>query len=1063
MSAIIEAALSRSRTVLAMLLLLLLAGLYAYSTIPKESDPDINIPIIYASATYEGISPEDAERLLVRPLETELRSIEGVKEMRANAYQGGANVTLEFEAGFDADKALQDVRTKVDLARPDLPAEADEPTVNEVNFSLFPVVVVTLSGDLPERTLLRLARDLQDRLQALPQVLRADIAGDRDELVEVVIDPLVAESYGLDAAELIRFFTRSNRLVAAGNLDTGQGRFPIKVPGLFEDVRDIWDMPVKVDGDAVVRVRDIAEIRRTFKDPETFARLGGERAIGLEVVKRSGENIIDTIERVKAVVEAERAFWPEVVEVTYSQDRSTDIRTMLSDLQNNVISAVLLVMIVCIGALGLRSGLLVGVAIPGSFLTGILIVYLMGLTINVVVLFSLILAVGMLVDGAIIVTEFADRKMSEGLDRRTAYALASKRMAWPIIASTMTTLAAFLPLLFWPGVVGEFMKFLPITLIATLSASLAMALIFLPTLGAFFGRPGAADPRTMKALAASEGGDLRKLGGPVGGYVRVLDAALRHPLKILAATIALLFGVQAYYATHGNGFEFFPEIEPNTALVLVHARGNLSTYEKDALVREVEERVLELNEFDSVYTRVGKSQEGGGFGEDLAEDVIGQITVEFRDWTERRTADVILADIRERTAGIAGIGIETRKQEGGPPVGKPVALELTSRDPAALPAAFGHVRRGMEEIGGLIDFEDNLPLPGIEWKLEVDRAQAAKFGLDVSTVGDAVRLVTNGLQLGSYRPGDSKDEIDIVARYPMDWRSLDRLDDLRIRTAQGVVPVSNFVRRTAVEQVGTLERIGGQRVLKIAADVPPGTLADDKIREMRAWLEANPPPQGVRVEFGGQDEEQQESQAFLGNAFLVALFLIAVILLTQFNSFYSTVLILTAIVMSTIGVMLGLIATGQPFGIVMTGIGVIALAGIVVNNNIVLIDTYDHLKKQFPSAREAILRTGAQRLRPVMLTTVTTMLGLVPMALQVNIDFVTRQVSVGAPSTQWWTSLATAIVFGLGFSTMLTLVFTPCALMARADVADWRRRRREARAGRIASQDREERFSEAAE
>ncbi|HSK39841.1 MAG TPA: efflux RND transporter permease subunit, partial [Arenibaculum sp.] len=718
MNAIINAALSRSRMVLTSLLLLLAAGVFAYVDIPKESDPDINIPIIYTSVHYEGISPEDAERLLIRPIEKEVRSIEGVKEMRATAYQGGANVILEFEAGFDADQALDDVRTQVDLARPELPAEADEPVVSEVNLSLFPVVVVTLSGDVPERTLLRLARDLQDRIQALGPVLEADIAGDREELVEVVIDPLVADSYGIDANQLVQFFARSNRLVAAGNLDTGSGRFAIKVPGLIEDVRDIWDMPVKVDGDAIVRVRDISEIRRTFKDAETFARVDGERAVALEVVKRTGENIIDTIEQVRRAVEAERRFWPAEVQVTYSQDRSTDIRTMLLDLQNNVISAILLVMVVCIGALGIRSGLLVGIAIPGSFLTGILVVYLLGLTINVVVLFSLILAVGMLVDGAIVVTEFADRKMAEGLNRRTAYGLASKRMAWPIIASTLTTLAAFLPLLFWPGVVGEFMKFLPITLLATLTASLLMALIFLPTLGAYFGGPGAATPETMKAIAGGEDGNLRELRGPVGLYVRILDMALRHPLKVVLATFAVLIGVQTYYATHGNGFEFFPDIEPDSALVLVHARGNLSTLEKDALVREVEDRILELDEFDSVYTRVGRL-EGGGMGQDQAEDVVGQITMEFRDWTERRPADVILADIRERTASLAGIEVETRKQEGGPPTGKPVAVELTTREPALLPEAVAHVRRGMREIGGLVDIEDNRPLPGIEWKLDV--------------------------------------------------------------------------------------------------------------------------------------------------------------------------------------------------------------------------------------------------------------------------------------------------------------------------------------------------------
>lgn len=1047
MNALIDAALSRSRTVLATLVLLLIAGAVAYMEIPKESDPDINIPIIYVSLSYDGISPEDAERLLVRPIEQEVRTIEGIKELRATAYQGGANVILEFEAGFDADQAMDDVRERVDLAKPDLPAGTDEPTVNEVNLSLFPVIVVTLSGDVPERTLLRLARDLQDRIQAIDSVLEAEIAGDREELVEVVIDPMLVESYGLDAGDLIQFFDRSNRLVAAGNIDTGQGRFAVKVPGLLENVRDILDMPLKVNGDAVVRVRDVAEVHRTFKDPESFARVDGERAVALEVSKRTGENIIDTIERVRNVVEAERAFWPKEVHVTFNQDRSEDIRTMLADLQNNVISAVLLVMIVCVGALGLRSAGLVGVAIPGSFLTGMLVLAIMGLTVNVVVLFGLILAVGMLVDGAIVVTEFADRKMTEGVARREAYAMAAKRMAWPIIASTATTLAAFMPLLFWPGVVGEFMKFLPITLLATLAASLAMALIFIPTLGAYFGKPGAADPETMKALAASEGGDLRDLRGFTGGYVRLLDRALRHPGKIVLGAVALLIGVQAYYATHGNGVEFFPEIEPEQALVLVHARGNLSVYEKDALVREVEDRVLDLkDELHSVYTRTAGQNNGG---QDVAEDVIGQISLELEDWDKRRPADEILADIRARTADLAGIRIETRKQEGGPPTGKAVQLELSSRFPELLPQAAAHVRRGLDEIGGFVDAEDSRPLPGIEWQLAVDRAQAAKFGVDVTTIGNAIRLVTNGMQLGTYRPDDSDDEIDIVARYPLEFRSIEQLDQIRVTTAEGSIPITNFVERAPKESIGQIDRVGGIRVMTVQADVPPGVLADDKVREVRAWLADNPLDPRIALAFKGADEEQAESGAFLVRAFGVALFIMAIILVTQFNSFYSAFLILTAVVMSTIGVIIGLIITGQPFGIVMTGVGVIALAGIVVNNNIVLIDTFDRIREGGATARDAILRTGAQRLRPVMLTTVTTILGLVPMALQTNIDFFNRSVSVGAPSTQWWTGLSTAIVFGLTFSTLLTLVFTPCALMVRANLREWKDERRAARLKRL--------------
>jgi multidrug efflux pump len=1030
MNALIDAAISHSRTVLATLMLILIAGAVAYWQIPKEADPDINIPIIYVSIAHKGISPEDAERLLVRPLEQELRTVEGVEEMRSTAYQGGAYVILEFDAGFDADKALADVRDKVDDAGPELPEDSDEPTVNEVNTAMFPAILVTLSGEVPERTLRRVARDLEDKIEAITSVLEAKIAGDRDEQVEIVIDPLLAESYRLSGQDIIASVRRSNLLVAAGSVDTGHGRFAVKVPGLFETIDDVLDMPVRVSGDAVVTVRDIAVVRRGFKDPESFSRLNGRPAITLEVSKRSGENIIATIQQVRAVVEAEREAWPPAVKVTYSQDRSTYIQNMLTDLQNSVISAVLLVMIVVVAALGLRSAGLVGVAVPGSFLTAILFLATVGLTINIVVLFSLILAVGMLVDGAIVVVEYADREMSEGHDRREAYARAAKRMAWPIIASTATTLAAFFPLLFWPGVVGEFMKFLPITLLATLSASLAMALVFVPTLGAQIGRPGGVvDVAAMGGPQAGETSGLSGLRGMTGAYIQVLGVALKHPAKVLLGAVVLLVAVQWFYAAHGNGVEFFPEIEPERAALQIRARGNLSVEEQDALVAEAEERVLaigaERGEFRSVYTRSG---------------IVGTIQIEFVAWDQRRPAKAILKDILHRTKPIAGIIIEAREEEAGPSAGKPIQLELSARDLKLLAPAVAKVLGGLRRVGGLKNIEDSRPLRGIEWEIQVDRAQAAKYGADVSAVGSAVQMVTNGLVISEYRPDDSVDEIDIVARFPVAYRTIEQLDQIRLQSEQGLVPITNFVSRVPQPKVGTINRTDFRRVMTVKADVEDGILTNDKVREIRDWLVTADLDPGVAILFKGEDKEQKEAEVFLLRAFSIALFAMAIILVTQFNRFYSALLILSAVIMSTIGVMIGLLIIGQPFGIVMSGVGVIALAGIVVNNNIVLIDTFDRLKVTIVDAREAILRTGAQRLRPVLLTTITTILGLMPMVLGVNINFMTREVAAGAPSSQWWTQLSSAIVFGLGFATVLTLVVTPCALMVRANVQAWRQR-----------------------
>ena len=1110
---IIDAAVSRSRTTVAALALILVTGFAAYVQIPKEADPDVSIPIVYVNLNHDGIGPEDAERLLARPMEIELRSIEGLKQLTSAAYQGGAYLLLEFDAGFDADQALIDVRELVDKVKPELPEDTDEPNVVEINLSEFPVIVVTLGGDVPERTLLGIARGLEDRLEAIPSVLEAEIGGDRKEVVEIVIDPMLMESYGVDAGEVLRSVARSNTLIAAGQLDTGRGRFAVKVPGLFESVRDVLDMPIKVSGDSAITVKDVAAVRRTLKDRVTVARVNGKPALTLEVSKRSGENIIETTNAVRRAVEAERTHWPAGVEVLFSQDRSGDIRTMLNDLQNNVTSAILLVMVIVVAALGLRSGFLVGLAIPGSFLAGILVLATLGLTVNIVVLFSLILAVGMLVDGAIVVTEYADRKLREGELPRNAYVLAARRMSWPIVASTATTLAAFAPLLFWPGIVGEFMKYLPITLLATLSASLLMALVFLPVLGTnlapitggfltagatlaggalagglvfqgfglwiasapgplaaaaavaaglagawggllagrrlrawsdrnFLRTPGGARRpdgggragrgRSLgRALRAESGVDPMQLPGLTGTYVRGLARALRVPGRILAAAGAALVLAWTAYTQLGKGVEFFPDVEPDQAKVLVHARGNLSVAEKAELVGEVEAEVLaihrERREFNTIYMVAGNLNNRG----DDAEDVVGTLSLEFSDWQSRRKASEILAEIRERTRHLAGILVETRFERAGPPVGKPVALQLTSRYPEVLETEAARAAALFRRLEGLKDVEDGRPIPGIEWEIEVDRAQAAKFGLDVATIGQFVQLVTRGLKISDYRPDDSDEEVDLVVRYPERYRTIDELDRIRIPTASGSVPIGNFVERRARPRTGTLRRVDAMREITVRADVLPGVLADDKVREIEGWIASEGLDPRVEWTFRGEDEEQQQAREFLTRAFGVALFVMALILVTQFNRFYSALLILSAVVLSTVGVLIGLLVTRQPFGIVMSGIGVIALAGIVVNNNIVLIDTFDRLRRTVSDPVQAILRTGAQRLRPVVLTTITTICGLMPMVLQVNIDLFSREITTGAPSTQWWTQLATAVAFGLAFATVLTLVVTPCALMVR--------------------------------
>lgn len=1040
---IIDAAFSRHRTMIMLLAFLVISGIVAYISIPKESEPDVPIPIIFVSMNHDGISPDDAERLLVKPMEKELQSISGIKQMSATAAEGYASVLLEFDAGFDGDQALADVRERVDAAKSQLPASTDEPTVNEVNVALFPVLNISLSGALPERALISIARELKDKIEALPGVLEADIAGEREEMLEIIVKPQVLETYEITFDSLFSLIGNNNLLVAAGAIDTGAGRMVLKVPGVVENIEDILDLPVKVTDDAVVTFGDVASIRRTYKDPTSFARLNGQSTLVLEISKRLGANIIDTIEAVRAVIEEEKSRLPGNLIIGFHQDKSEETRIMLTDLQNNVISGVVLVIIVIMATLGVRSSLLVGLAIPGSFLTGILVINAMGHTMNVVVLFSLILVVGMLVDGAIIVSEQADRNLRAGLDPATAYANASKRMAWPVIASTFTTLAVFFPLLFWPGLIGQFMRYMPITVISCLLASLAMALLFMPVIGKLITRHYAdanivstadnhfnAEKHTPEHLSRHANGLKKK-------YLLILQTLLLHPAKTLIGVLIFTIASYVLYGVFGKGVEFFPGVEPESMALQVRARGDLSIHEQDAILQQVEQRLFDKDEIESVYTRTGADNRNSG-----GADVIGTIQIEFIDWDKRRTAAEITNQLRSEIADIAGIRLEFLANEGGPDGGsKPINIQVSA--PAReLDETVDNLRNLMVEQAAFIDIGDNRALPGIEWRISVDREIAARYGADVAMIGNAVQLVTNGIRLAGYRPDDATDELDIRVRYPLLQRNLDEIGNIRLPTQRGMIPITNFVSLDPVPKTGVIERIGGKRVVTIEADVAEGKLVDTELKKLQSTLQSMAPDPQTSIEFKGEAEEQRETMVFLVSAFISAIFLMTLILVTQFNSLYQAMLVLSAIVFSTSGVLIGLMVTGQTFGIVMVGIGIIALAGIVVNNNIVLIDTYNGYRAQGAPAFEAAMLTGSVRARPVFLTAITTILGLLPMVFAMSINLLERTLSFGAPSTQWWTQLSSAIAGGLAFTTLLTLFLTPCLLVMGAKgskkLQEWR-------------------------
>ncbi len=1182
MTGIVDWAARRARMVLAFIVLSLLAGGLAYVGLPKEGEPDIEIPALFVSVVFPGISAEDSEKLLVKVMETELSDLDGLKDMTGTAAEGYAGVALEFEFGWDKTRVMADVRDAMSAAEAKFPEGADKYSLNEINFSEFPILIVNLTGNVPERTMARVAKDLQDRLEGLEPVLEAGIAGDRDELVEVVIDPLRLEAYNVTAGELINTVRNNNLLVAAGELRSDRGSFAVKIPSSFEGTRDIYRLPIKTNGDRVVTLGDVAQINLTFEDRTGTARFNGQTTVALQVVKRKGFNIIDTADLVRRTVADAQEAWPEglkaAVDVGTSNDQSRIVGSMVSQLEGSVLTAIALVMIVMLATLGIRPALLVGFAIPTSFLLCFALMAVMGITISNIVMFGLILAVGMLVDGAIVVVEYADRRISEGSGPMTAYVEAAKRMFWPIVSSTATTLCAFLPMLFWPGVPGQFMGMLPVTLIFVLSASLLVALVYLPVLGGVTGRlerwfeeritqisggwwawhlalfpaaalaaavAGAAVPallaRVQSVFAGMDMGALLASVIPslAGAFALLLLVAALAALAV-AGVVAILLGVMAlwrraargarhvgaralprrrnptvragyrrspfgraihaiagnpvmplvafgavfvivgttliYYMQNNNGTEFFVESEPEQAIVYVRARGNLSLEQKDDLVSQVEEIVLAEPGVQSAFAFAGdgglKNNTGGA---QPPLDTIGQVQFEMIPWEDRPTTtepwlwglwdrkisdpavdgDAIIDDLTARLEQIPGIRIEVLAQAMGPASAKPVHLRLKGDDWDQLIGATRLVREKFEQTKGLKLVEDTLPLPGIDWQIDVDVEKAGRFGADVATVGGMVQMVTRGLFLDTMRVPSSDEEVDIRARVPEEDRVLSTLDTLKVRTDNGLVPLSYFITRKPVEKLAQIDRIDQTRFFDVKAGVidgltvtqtgPGGTettqplTANERIAHLTEWLEGGALPPGISYEWTGEQEDQAESAAFLQKAFMGALGLMFIILLAQFNSVYNAVLVLLAVVLSTTGVLIGMLVMGQTFSIIMTGTGIVALAGIVVNNNIVLIDTYQDFSRYMPRI-EAITRTAEARIRPVLLTTITTMAGLAPMMFGLSLDFINGGYSFDSPTALWWKQLATAVVFGLGIATVLTLIFTPSMLALRVwlgTYAEW--------------------------
>ncbi len=1025
MTKIVEWAVENTRLIGALILVVVFGGIYALVSIPKESDPNVPIPYIWVQVNYPGISPEDSERLMLRPLETALRSVQGIKHTRGWAYQGGTYMVLEFMADTKMDKALQDVRAQVDSVRVRLPKEADPPVVREFSNSDQPVITIALSGNLPERSLLHIARSLRDEIRMIPAVLESNISGAREEQVEITIDPAKLETYGITQGEIYNAVTNNNTLIAAGTIETGHGSFQVKVPGVIATAQDVLNLPIRATADSTITLKDVAQVRRTFVDPYSYARMNGQPTMAIDVTKRVGANIIDTNQKIRETVEKAEKTWPAGVHATFMFDQSTFIKDQLGSLFDSILLAILLVMVIIVAALGVRSGLLVGVAIPTSFLMGFLVLNGIGYTLNFMIMFAMLLAVGILVDGAIIVVEYADRKMTEGHPPKQAYAEAALRMFWPVVSATATMIGAFVPMLLWPGIVGAYMSYFPITLIIVLSSSMIVALIFLPVLGGWFGKAPPPDPRAEQAIEASETGDWHDIPGITGWYAHLAEKLTIHPGRVIWGGVGMVIVVLGLFIAFNKGTEFFVTTDPDMANIYVSARGNLSAAEKRDLLMSVERRIEGMDGIKYFYATTG------GGGQNAPVDVIGHITVEMKPIEERtRTGKAILEEVRQRTANMAGIRVEVHEPQSGPSSSKDVVVDVTSEDYGALMGVVDSVRRHMDAAPELRDVEDTRALPGIEWDLKIDRELASRFGVNTFEIGTAVQLVTNGIFVARYRPDDTDEEVDIRVRYPSGDRGVAALDDLRIPTNTGtVVPMSSFVQVVPSQKTNQIEHADARRVYHIRANMKPNTvLPNAEMAKIKDWIAKQNFPSSVHTDFKGSTEDQDESMAFLMVAAIMALGLIAVVLLAMFNNIYHACMILIAVILAMIGALLGMVVMGQTFSVIMTGTGLLALAGVVVNHNIVLIDTFHRHLKEGMEPIEAVIRSSAQRLRPVFLTTITAIGGLLPMMYAVEIDFWQRSVTIGSVNAMMWIQISTAIVFGLAFSKVITLGLTPALL-----------------------------------
>ncbi|MFC1844416.1 efflux RND transporter permease subunit [Thermodesulfobacteriota bacterium] len=1079
-----DTAVKKSITVMVLSVIIIVFGVYSYLVLPRENEPDITIPYVFVSTSYKGVTPTDIETSITIEIEKKLKGIDGVKKIQSVSSEGLSSINIEFITGTDIDQALQDVKDKVDEAKGELPADLEnDPAVFEVNLSEMPIAVYSLSGTCGLPCLKDIAEDLKDDIEAIPGVLEAEVTGGLEREIRVEVIPEKLAFYGMSISSFQEKLYSENQNTSGGAIRMGDGRFQLQVPGEFKSPDEIYSLVLGTHNGQPVYLKDLAMVVDGFKEETSRSRLDGKAAVSIAVKKRSGENIIAISKKVDELIEKAQPVWPSTTEVVKVMDKASDIEGMVADLENNILTGLLLVVLVIFFAMGFRNAVLVSMAIPFSMFLSFTILYLMGITLNVVVLFSLTLALGMLVDNAIVIVENIYRYMEQGAPRLEAAKRATSEVAYPVIGSTLTTLAAFSPMLFWPGIMGEFMGYLPLTLIVTLSSSLFVAMVINPALASLFMKArgqGQQSELSIEEIAAAGEKPVEIKGRVLTGYARVLNFSLQRPISVVmiaCAFLVLLF--QGWLLAVGleKPVEFFPDLQPKSIYVNVEPPEGADLEYTDRLIKRVEVAITGAAQnssaqdsdtaelYDSAYgpkehrkadggTFMGPSDLGNikniytkavttpGSGSMFSSNTPNNIGVRFIDLDERlRSSNETMDEIRKRVAGIPGAKITIAAQEEGPPTGAPINIEITGDEMVVLGKLSKQVKEIISQIPHVVDVRNDYTEGTPSIQVVIDRQKAALFGLTTDMIGFALKTAYNGLDVSSFR--ESNEDYDITVQLSEENRRLtDVLHELMIPVPSGeMVPLSTLAEIEYTGAIGDIVRIDNQRVVTVKANVDetkiPGPIARAQAEKL---LKEFPMPPGYEIKFTGEMQEQKESEDFLAKAFIVAMLLIFFVLVSQFNSITLPIIIMTSVILSLGGAFLGLAVFRQPFGIIMTGVGVISLAGVVVNNAIVLIDYINKLKDRGMEVRKAVVAAGATRLRPVVLTAITTILGLLPMVTGVSFDFHKLAVSWVSESSQWWSSMAIVVVFGLMVATFLTLIVVPTLYSFFEDLKGKRKR-----------------------